>query len=134
MKASIYNTLRAVQTIAIASHTATATGTSVDRHQYKNAARSASVLVHVGVITDGGFDITLEESDNNSDWATATALQGTVPATLTAATDAQVYEFGYTGNARYLRVLATESSASAGAIFGAVILLGDARREPIARA
>lgn len=134
MKEAVYNQVRVVQSLPIAVIDATDEGATVDRAQFKNFARSASVVVYAGTITDGTHTITLEESDNDSDWATATALLGSAPV-LTSANDERVHEFGYTGNARYLRVVTTVSgSPETGGVYGASILLGDARREPIARA
>ena len=134
MKEAVYNRVRAVQSLAMVARDADDTfeGATVDRGQFKNFARSASVLVYAGVLADGTHTITLEESDDGETFATATALLGSAPV-ITTANDAGIHEFGYTGNARYLRVVSTTTATTDGGVYGAVILLGDARREPIAR-
>lgn len=112
-----------VTTIApAAAATATATGTSVDLAGY----RTAAVVLHTGVFTDGTFTPTVEESDNNSDWTTVAAgdLSGAFPA-ITTANDATIYEVGYLGAKRYLRLVMTETAASTGALFSAVVVRGN---------
>lgn len=137
MKEAVYTRVRSVASLGITARDSDDTfeGTAVDRSQYQNYARTAAVLVFAGTVTDGNHVISLEASDNNSDWTAVTSaeLLGTTP-TLTSSNDERVHEFGYTGAARYLRVVSTTTSTSDGGVYGAAILLGDARREPIARA
>lgn len=104
-----------------ASITATTTGTTVDLAGY----RAACVVLHVGVVTDGTFTPTMEESDNDSDWSTVAAgdLSGTF-ATVTSTTDDLIQEVGYLGSKRYIRLLMTETVASAGAFFTATVVRG----------
>ena len=137
MKTSPYGTVLAKVSLApVARATDSAfNGTTVDRAQYMNNSRSASVVVVTGAVTDGDHAITLEVSSNGSDWAAAAAadIQGSLP-TLTSASDNVVLEFGYTGSERYLRVVSTASSTTSGGIYSALILLSGSRRKPIARA
>lgn len=135
MKASLYNEVLVRQSLTQATRSANTAvnGTTVDRAQYLNHCRSAMVVVQTGAVTDGSHAVILEESDNGSDWSTATDLQGSAP-TLTSSDDNVIKEFGYTGSKRYLRVTVTTSGATSGGVFGAVILLGFPRRKPIARA
>lgn len=133
MRTSLYNLARAKATLAVAVRTnGTINGTSVDLHENKDACRSAMLIVHSGTVTDGSHAITLQESDDNSAWATVAAadLQGTAP-TLTSTDDDVVRELGYLGSKRYLRAVATTSGATSGGTFGAVILRGFPRRRPI---
>lgn len=137
MKTSVYNNVIArISLTAVARATDTTfNGTTVDRAQYKNHSRSASVVVFAGAITDGSHVITLEVSDNGTDWVAAAAdkLQGSLP-TLISTSDNVALEFGYTGAERYLRVVSTTTSTTSGGIYGALILLGDTSGRPVARA
>jgi len=137
MKSTVYNAVLAKLSLApVARATDEAfNGTAVDRSEFKNYARTVGVVVTTGAVTDGTHVITLETSENNSDWAAADAsyIQGSLP-TLTSTSDNVVLEFGYTGPGRYLRVVSTASGTTSGGIYSALILLGDVRREPVARA
>jgi len=117
-----------VTTIApAAAATATTTGTTVDLANY----RAAMVVLHIGVVTDGTFVPTLEESDNDSDWSTVAAgnLSGSF-ASVTAAADETIQEVGYLGTKRYLRLVMTETVASAGALFSATVVRGRPLTKP----
>lgn len=132
-----YNTTLSKVSLAPVARTANAAvnGTAVDRSQFGNYARAIGVVVLTGVVTDGSHAVTLEVSDNNSDWVAATTanLQGSLP-TLISTDDNVIKEFSYNGPERYVRVVITTSGATSGGIFGAIVQLSDARREPIARA
>ncbi len=111
-----------------AARTATTTGSTVDLSGY----RSAAVVLHCGVFTDGEFTPTVEESDDDSSWSTVAAgdLSGAFTA-VTASTDVSIQEVGYLGSKRYLRLLMTESSASTGALFSAVVIRGNPVTAPV---
>ncbi len=116
----IHNEISVVSTIApVASITATTTGTTVDLAGY----RAAAVVLHVGTLTDGTFTPTVEESADDSNWSTVAAadLSGSFPA-ITTANDAAIHEVSYLGSKRYIRLLMTETVASAGAFFSAVVV------------
>lgn len=133
MRTTLYNIARAKATLAIALRTnGTANGTTVDLHENKDASRSAMLIVQSGTITDGSHAITLQESDNGSAWSNVAAaeLQGAAP-TITATDDDLLYEVGYVGSKRYLRAVAVTSGATTGGTFGAVLLRGFPRRQPI---
>lgn len=133
MKTSVYNSTLHVPTIAPTVVDATANGTTVDRAASLANFRSAALVVHVGVVTDGTHVFTIQESDNGSDWTTATQLQGSA-ISVTNANDERVFELGYTGSARYLRGVVTVSGSPAtGGSYGAVIALSGSRRTPVAR-
>jgi hypothetical protein len=139
VKRSVYNHVRARATLGVATRSATANGTAVDRKLSGASGSnewhgSATLLVHSGAITDGSHAITLQVSNDNSSWAAALAsdLQGSLP-TIGSTDDDQVYEIGYTGTARYLRAVTTVSGATTGGVYGAVILLGFPTTLPIQR-
>lgn len=110
-----------------AALTATTTGASADLAGY----RSAMAIIVAGVATDGTIVPSLEESDDNSSWSAVAAgdLSGTF-ASVTAAADETVQEVGYLGTKRYIRVLLTETVASAGQFITALIVRGDPLTKP----
>ncbi|MBP2583393.1 hypothetical protein J3A78_003871 [Streptomyces sp. PvR006] len=133
MRPSLYNIARAKITLAQATRTnGTATGTTVDMHENLDASRSALIVVFTGTMTDGSVAVTLEESSDNSSWSTVAApdLQGAAP-TIASTDDDKVFELGYVGSKRYLRVKAVTTGATSGGTFGAVIVRGFPRRQPI---
>lgn len=119
--------LNAAISLSPAARTANATGTSVDLHGYESAA----IYIVTGAITDGTHAIDIEESDDNSTWADVAAgdLDGTEPS-IGATDDDKVFEIGYLGKKRYLRVNVTVTGATSGGVYGAVVVRGHARREP----
>lgn len=133
MRQSLYNLARAKVTLTFSTRTnGTVSGTAVDLDENSDASRSALVVVFAGTLTDGSVAITLEESADNSTWNTVAApdLQGTAP-TVASTDDDKVFELGYVGSKRYLRVKAVTSGATSGGTFGAVIVRGFPRRTPI---
>ncbi|MGW1609414.1 hypothetical protein ACWCQZ_08450 [Streptomyces sp. NPDC002285] len=139
MKRSVYNHVRAKATLAIAARTAAANGTAVDRKLSGASGSnewyaSALLIVHTGAITDGTHAITLEVSDDNSNWAAAAAgdIQGSLPS-IGSSNDDALYEVGYIGNARYLRAVTTPSGTTTGGVYGATILLGFPTVLPVSR-
>lgn len=139
MKRSVYNHVRARVSLTIAARTSAANGTAVDR-QLSGASgsnewyASAMLVVHTGAITDGTHAITLEVSDDNSNWAAAAAgdLQGSLPS-IGSSNDDALYEVGYTGTKRYLRAVTTPSGTTTGGVYGATILLGFPTVLPVSR-
>jgi len=137
MRQSLYNTALAKVSIAPAAvRAATVTGTAIDRMTDQGGFRSALVLVNTGVVTDGTHTVVVQDSPNGSDW-TAVAdefLQGAEPA-ITSSNDDRVYEIGYTGHQRYLRVVVNVTGSPAtGGFYDVMILLGWPRRMPPSRA
>lgn len=112
----------------VASITATTTGAAVDTAGY----RSATVILHTGVHTDGTFTPTLEESDaSGSGYATVAAADiSSAFATVESTTDQTIQTRSYLGSKRYLRLVMTETVASTGAFFSATILLTDPISKP----
>lgn len=133
MRRTLYNVALTKSTIGPAANRATSTtGATVDRMTDQGGFRSALVVVHAGVVTDGTHTVVVEDSPDGTNW-TAVAdqfLQGTEPA-ITSANDDTVYEIGYVGHQRYLRASVTVSGAPAtGGLYSAVILLGWPRSMP----
>ena len=127
--------------------TAAANGTGVDLQGYK----SATLVAYIGAEGDTlsssvYFEISLEHSDDNSDWsdcAQADITNGTIAAggiwlkvdgTGTAGTSGNpdstgtVTQVGYIGGKRYIRgVIAKTGTHSNGTPLGAMIVRGHAR-------
>jgi hypothetical protein len=137
VRTSLYAQLLVQPTLNVATRTnGTTNGTAIDLWMNsvgRQAFRSAMVLVHTGTLTDGTQTIEVQESDDNSSWtAVADAdLQGTEPA-IAASADNTLYEIGYRGTKRYIRVVDVVSGATSGGTLGAVVVLGMARRLPVA--
>jgi len=137
VKTTVYNSVLVQQTVTQANRTnGTVNGTAIDL--WSNTVgdqvfRSALAVVQTGTITDGTHTVEVQESDDNSSFtAVADAdLQGTEPA-IGAANDNVVYEIGYRGTKRYIRVTVVTSGATTGGTFGAVLILGIPRRLPVA--
>jgi hypothetical protein len=52
--------------------------------------------------------------------------------TTTATDDDKVFDVGYTGPQRYVRLVATQSAATSGGVSGAIAILAQSRRTPVA--
>lgn len=124
----IANHLSAVQSLKPAARTATANGTGVDLRNYNGAV----AVIYVGTWTDGTHTFELQDSNDNSTFAAVPAadLIGTEPVVDAATEDEQDYEVGYIGSKRFLRVIATVSGATIGAVHGASIVRGIPRKLP----
>jgi len=137
VKTTVYNSVLVQQTVTAANRTnGTVNGTAIDLWSNTVADqvfRSALAVVQTGTITDGTHTVEVQESDDNSSFsAVADAdLQGSEPA-IGAANDNVVYEIGYRGTKRYIRVTVVTSGATTGGTFGAVLILGIPRRLPVA--
>lgn len=127
-----YENQLAVQSLPPAAYTANTNGASVDRAQGDAMFQDAVIVVNTGDITDGTHTIVVQESDDDASWAAAadTDLQGTEPA-IVAADDNKVFEIGYLGAARYLRVAVTVAGATTGGLYGADIRLTNPRRRAV---
>lgn len=126
MKLDLVNVIGASTSLAPAARTTTANGTGIDLSGFN----SAVVLLVVGAITDGTHTPKVQESDDNSTYTDVAAadLIGSLSA-LTASTNQKV---GYKGNKRYIRAVTTiTGSPSTGGIYSAVVLRGDAIKQPV---
>lgn len=138
MRTTVYNNVLVQASVTVANRTnGTVNGTALDLWTNSVARQKfggALCVVTSGTITDGTHTVEVQESDDNSSFtAVADAdLQGTEPA-IGAANDNVVYEIGYRGTKRYLRVAVVTTGATTGGTFGANIILGQPRRLPVAR-
>lgn len=106
-----------VQSVVAASRTATVTGTGVDLAGFD----AATVYVFQGAQTDGTFTPSLEDSDDNQTFGSAT-INGSFAA-MTTATTGTVQEVAYAGQKRYVRVVVTASGTiTTGGTFTAVVI------------
>ncbi|MBD0837375.1 hypothetical protein [Streptomyces sp. TRM68416] len=131
-----YNNLLAKRSLAPAARTASANGTTVDRAEDDAMFQDALVVIDAGVVTDGTHTFEVQESDDGASWSAAADedLQGAEPA-VTAANDDTVYEIGYLGAKRYVRVAVTVTGGPAtGGVYGAAVVLSNPRRAPVVRA
>ena len=126
----VSNILAALSIAPAANRTATTEGTGVDLRGFDSAA----VIFNFGVVTDGGWTIGIEESDDDSTYTAVAAddIIGT-PVEVVDSTDVRTYQLGYRGSARYIRAVVTESTASTtGALFSATVVRGDPLQAPAA--
>ncbi|MFE4647746.1 hypothetical protein [Streptomyces sp. NPDC056707] len=130
-----YSNVTLRETLAIATRTASANGTGVDRATNGSMFQDAMVVVHTGVITDGTHAIDVQESDDNSAWVSVAAseLQGSEP-TIAAADDNKLFVIGYKGQKRYLRAVLTAAGTTSGGTLGATVLLANPRVAPVVHA
>lgn len=107
--------------------TATTNGSGVDLAGYNAAA----VVAHIGTITDGTFAISVEESDDNSTFTSASSsIVGTF-ANGTSSADDTVQEVSYVGTKRYIRGKVTVTgSPSTGGPIGITVVRGLPRQQP----
>lgn len=134
MRRSVYSANLARVALPVAARTATTAGTTVDRHVFNNAFRSVMFVIHTGTITDGTHTVAVEDSADGTTWAAADAsnLHGSAPA-ITSSNDDTVFEVGYNGPKRYVRLNVTVASATTGGIYGAVAVMSGGRSTPVAR-
>jgi hypothetical protein len=124
----LHSYLSPVVSLAPAVRTASANGTGVDLQGFE----SALIVIETGTITDGTHTIEVQESNDNSTFtAVADAdLQGTEPA-IGVSDDNAIYKIGYIGNKRYIRVAVTVSDATTGGVYGAMVVRGHGRHQPV---
>ncbi|WP_330349577.1 hypothetical protein [Streptomyces sp. NBC_00582] len=130
-----YNNLLVKNSLTPAARTASANGTTVDRAEDSSMFEDALVVIPVGTVTDGTHTFEVQDSDDGTSWAAVadTYLQGTEPA-VTSSTDETVYELGYKGLKRYLRVITTVTgSPSTGGLYAAQVVLSNPRVAPVVR-
>lgn len=112
------------------NRTATTNGTGADLQGYNSAA----VIFHFGVVTDGTWTPSVEESDDDSSYSAvaSTDLEGSLSA-VTSSNDQATQKVSYIGTKRYIRAVVTETAASTtGAKFSAVIVRGRPHLAPVA--
>jgi hypothetical protein len=132
MRQSAYSTVVARPALAVALRpTGTYNGLTVDRAYQNNMFRSLMFSIHTGTLTDGTITFVVQESADNSLFTTAdpSVVQGTSP-TILATDDDKVFELGYNGGQRYVRLVATVATGATGGTWGATAVLMGARRLP----
>jgi hypothetical protein len=127
-----YSNITVRETLTIATRTASANGTGVDRYLSGAAFQDALIIVHTGTITDGTHAVDVQESDDNTTFTSVAAseLQGTEPS-IGASDDNKMYVVGYKGLKRYLRVAVTASGTTSGGVYGASVVLANPRNAPV---
>ncbi|MEU1275332.1 hypothetical protein [Streptomyces sp. NPDC005799] len=127
-----YSNVTVRETLAIATRTASANGTGVDRYLNGAGFQDALFIVHTGTITDGTHAIDIQESDDNATFTSVASseLQGAEPS-IGAADDNKMYVVGYKGTKRYVRAAVTASGTSSGGTYGASVLLANPRVAPV---
>lgn len=118
--------LGALISVSFAAITASVNGATADLLGFNSAA----VLILPGIRSDGIHTPKLQESDDDSAWTDVAAADqvGTFAAVATGV----VQKVGYKGVKRYIRVVSTVSGTTTGAVYGAVVLRGDASLAPVA--
>jgi len=136
MKDSLYDDTIVRPALAIATRTANTAvnGLTVDMTYQKNMFRSIMFVIQTGTVTDGTTTFTMQDSDDGSGWTAVNSafVQGTLPV-VTSTNDDIVYEVGYTGERRYVRLVATQAGATSGATIGALAILSSPRKTPVSR-
>lgn len=133
----LYDRILVKETLPVVTRSANTTtnGTVVDREEDNSGYQGAMFMVHTGTMTDGTHTIDVQESDaSGSGFASVGAanLLGTPPA-IASTDDNKIFEIGYLGGKRYLRVAVTVSGATSGGVYGSTIILGDPRVSPVIR-
>lgn len=128
MRSDLRSSVAVAHTLAPAARTADVDGDGVDLAGFD----AAVVAIHVGAWTDGTHTFEVQESDDDSTYtAVADAdLDGAEPVVDDASSDDSVVEIGYHGRSRYLRVAVTTSGTTSGAVYGATVVRGKARKLP----
>ena len=123
----INNDVASAQALLPQVLTATATGTTVDMLGYNGCL----FVVNVGTVTDGTFAFSIEHSDDDNTYASASSYLSGSFTNATSSADEVVQEVAYTGSKRYvhLKVTVTGSPGTGGPI-GAVAIRTNPRRKP----
>jgi len=138
MTHTVYNNTLAVKALpytSISSNTTT-NGTAVDCALYSNNFRDVAFVVQAHTLTDGAYDVTVEESDaSGSGYAAVPAdrVLGSLPS-FAATDDNVVKSFGVRPTKRYVRAVITSTTVTTGGALSAVALLGNGGNLPVARA
>jgi hypothetical protein len=115
---SEHNLAHSIAPVAI---TATTTGSAVDLMGYNGA----TVFISAGVWTDGTHTFTITEcaTSGGSYTAVGASDRGTLPAAISGtAAASQAYRVPYTGSLRYVKVLDTVVSGTAGMVVSASVV------------
>ena len=126
-----------VSIVPAAARTTTTTGAAVDVFGFERV----DIIVATGTVTDGTYDISLTECDTVGGSYTAVAAadivhhstgSGANGAIIPTTGDDAIYVFGYIGSLQFIKVVATaQGTPSTGAVYAAVVIGRDARRQPV---
>lgn len=133
MRDSLYDSAVTRPALPIALRTnAAVNGLSIDKNYQNNMFRVVMFSIFTGTITDGTTAITMQDSPDNSAWTAVDSsfVQGTLPS-IVLTDDDKVFDIGYTGAQRYVRIVATTTGATTGGTFGAIAILSSPRRTPV---
>ena len=124
----LIHNVKAAESLRPAARTATVNGQGVDLAGFD----SAMFVVAAGAWTDGSHAITAQESDDNSSYSAVAAadLIGSQPTISAAGGGNQVYQWGYRGTKRFVRLVSTVSGTTTGAVYGGVVIAGHPRKLP----
>ena len=89
-------------------------------------------LVQSGTITDGAYDLKLQESDDASAWSDVSSDEQLGSPDYALADDNVVKRIGYIGKKRYVRLVITASSVTSGGVFSAIALKAQPLHAPVA--
>ena len=129
-RTDIKNSISVVSSLAPASRTAAVDGTGVDLAGFD----AACIVIDAGASggTTPSFTFEVQDSPDNSTYTAVAAefLDGTEPV-VTTDTDNAVYEIGYRGIARYVRVtIEAATGTSPTLVCAASVVRGKARKYP----
>lgn len=131
---TVYAQVTAGVSLAPATHTSTTNGSSVDLDVNQNGFRSAMIVVVTGSVTAGTHTISVQHSNDNTNWdpAAAADLEGSPPAIGTDDSN-KTYEVGYRGSRRYVRAVSTVTGTTPSGTYGAFVLMGSGKVTPLIR-
>lgn len=124
----LYSNIGVVPALVPAVKTVAGEGPAIDTHGFNRIAFAVTTGAIAG---DGDFGVKVQESDlSGSGFADADAsvVDTNAPATLDADS---AYKLGYRGHKRYVRLALTKAGGTSIAA-GAVAVLGDAQKRPVA--
>lgn len=133
MTQDLYSSLSPASSIAAQTVIAPVNGTGVELSGFVGS----DVLIHLGTFggTTPTATIQIQESDDNVTFAPVAAtdlIGGALPATIDTTNAATLYERGYLGIKRYLRVAVTAVGGTGPSLpMSAVIVRGGARKQPV---
>lgn len=120
--------------MALTSRTIATNTTNIGDSIDLTGFNSAGFYIFSGVVTDGVFTLSIEDSDDNTNWTTVSDsnLNKTIAsATFTAVNDNVCKSIGYIGSKRYVRLKIISTSVTTGGIFVAVVFLGTPTFVPV---
>lgn len=130
MYQDLHSRIKAVPVISPQALAATTNGATVDTLGYE----SCEFVIHVGTaFAGGGFDVTLQESDDGSTWTAVDAEEtiGVLPS-IVATDAAKCFRVGTVGKKRYQRPVLTETGTISAGTIGVTAILGHPENAPVA--